>query len=370
MVPKVRSVKILKLPGKKSPYWYLRWWEYSEHSKAWKEKWKSTGTTVKKEAEAERRLLERNLEDGKRHESEMPWDDFVHLFMEKHVSRKPPSTQKTYQRCLNAFSKIGQPRNLAAVSHALLEDYATQRLKNGAAAATVNRDLRHVRASLKWAKRRGYISQVPDFNGVFVKEDRKKPTIIPEEDFLAMIRALNDSKVQLTKRSSEWWKVYLYIAYYLGLRRGEIFGLEWGHISLDLGEIRIVAPTSKCRKERVLPLAPELCNLLSNWKKISSQKQGQISVLQWPYENYQPMYKDWHAIQTAAKITEGKHYALKNCRSTCASALIASNVPTIVVKDFLGHATVATTENYYINTKPALRSAVAARKVQIEDDMD
>jgi hypothetical protein len=39
----------------------------------------------------------------------------------------------------------------------------------------------------------------------------------------------------------------------------------------------------------------------------------------------------------------------------------------VVVKDFLGHATVATTENYYINTKPALRAAASARKVRLED---
>ena len=43
-----------------------------------------------------------------------------------------------------------------------------------------------------------------------------------------------------------------------------------------------------------------------------------------------------------------------------------NQVPTVVVKDFLGHATVATTENYYINTKPAMRAAAQARKVQVE----
>jgi hypothetical protein len=32
----------------------------------------------------------------------------------------------------------------------------------------------------------------------------------------------------------------------------------------------------------------------------------------------------------------------------------------------LGHATVATTENYYINTKPAMRAAANARKVCLE----
>jgi len=55
-------------------------------------------------------------------------------------------------------------------------------------------------------------------------------------------------------------------------------------------------------------------------------------------------------------------------RSSCASELIAANVPTVVVKDFLGHESVTTTETYYCNTKPALRSAANARKVRLEDE--
>ena len=89
-------------------------------------------------------------------------------------------------------------------------------------------------------------------------------------------------------------------------------------------------------------------------------------VAAWPYDHLDSIYDDWHAIQKAAGIPDGRHYVPKNCRSTCASGLIAANVPTVVVKDFLGHQSVATTENYYINTKPALRAAGNARKVCLE----
>ena len=75
-------------------------------------------------------------------------------------------------------------------------------------------------------------------------------------------------------------------------------------------------------------------------------------MLPWPYDNYRNIYDDWHAIQKAAGIPDGEHYVPKNCRSSCASELIAANVPTVVVKDFLGHATVATTENYYKTQSP------------------
>ena len=74
----------------------------------------------------------------------------------------------------------------------------------------------------------GYISEVPDFKGVFIREDRKKPVIIPEEDFMEMVKALRKPELVLRHCSADWWRMFLYIAYYLGLRRGEILGSHLG----------------------------------------------------------------------------------------------------------------------------------------------
>lgn len=366
----VRKVKLLKLPNGKSPFWYLRWWELAPDGTTWTEKWQSTKTTVRKTAEQKRRNLERELDDGRYADSEMTWAEFVTAFLEKHASRKPLSTQSAYKHCLNAFTQFGKPKLLRNVTHALLEDFATNRLNLGTAPATVNRDLRHVRAAMRWAKRRGLIPEAPDFKGVFVRENRNRPVIMPEEDFLVLVKALGSPAIGLSKRPPAWWKVFLYLAYYLGLRRGEALGLTWDCVSIETLEIRILAPTSKGRKERVVPIAPEIGNMLGDWKRSSGPARDRDEVLPWPYDGYRPFYDDWHAIQKAAGIPDGQHYVPKNCRSTCASALIAANVPTVVVKDFLGHATVATTENYYINTKPALRAAAAARPVRIEQPDD
>lgn len=182
-----------------------------------------------------------------------------------------------------------------------------------------------------------------------------------------MVGALRKPDLALKRRSPEWWRVFLYVAYYLGLRRSEMLGLTWSHISFDTLEVRVMAASSKGRKERVVPMAPELSKVLSQWRENQGKVKSSDEVLPWPYDTYRQLYEDWHAIQEAAGIPEGEHYVPKNCRSTCASELIAANVPTVVVKDFLGHATVGTTENYYINTKPALRAAAGARKVRLED---
>lgn len=368
MAPRVRKVQVLKHPNGKSPNWYLRWWELTPDGTKWVEKWRSTRTSVKKKAEGQRRELERELDDGKRAESETSWKEFVELFLEKHAARKPATTLSVYRQCLNAFTEAVKPKKLAKVSHAVLEDFVDNRLRMGSAPATVNRDLRHVRAALRWAKRRGLISDAPDFKGVFVREDRKKPTIIPEEDFMAMVGALRKPDLTLKRRSADWWRVFLYVAYYLGLRRSEILGLTWGRISFDTLDVHVLAATSKGRKERVVPMAPELGEMIKQWRDKQGKAKSTDEVLPWPYDTYRQLYEDWHLIQKAAGIPDGEHYVPKNCRSSCASELIAANVPTVVVKDFLGHATVATTENYYINTKPALRAAASARKVRLEND--
>jgi integrase len=135
-------------------------------------------------------------------------------------------------------------------------------------------------------------------------------------------------------------------------------------------EIRVLAPTSKGRKERVVPIAQAMAELLREWRESQRPTSVNEEVLPWPYDTYRALYEDWHTIQTKAGIPEGQHYVPKNCRSACASELIAAGVPTVVVKDFLGHASVTTTENYYINTTPALRAAATAREVRIVDATD
>jgi integrase len=365
MATPVRKVQLLKHPNNRSPFWYVRYWELRSDGRTWREVWRSTKTTVKKDAEAIRRKIERELDAGKRYDADMPWCEFVQEFLEKHAVRKSFRTHQTYQECLGLFTKTAKPKRLSDVTLALLEDFANARLKNGVSGPTVNRDLRHIRAALKWAFRREYLVRLPDFTAVFLRVDATQPVTIPEEDFLSMITALQGPDLVLRKRPKEWWRVFLYVAYYLGLRRGEILGLTWDRIHFDTLEARVLAITSKGRKDRVVPLPPELAEVLRKWRDSQGKEDAKGEVLPWPYPSYRQIYSDWHTIQTAAGIEAGQHYVPKNCRSSCASELIAAGVPTVVVKDFLGHATVATTEKYYINTKPALRAAALARKVKV-----
>lgn len=140
--------------------------------------------------------------------------------------------------------------------------------------------------------------------------------------------------------------------------------MNWERVSFDRQELLVSASSSKGKKDRLVPMALELVQLLREWYDRQRPADPQAKVLPWE-GNLRGLYPDWHRVQTAAGIPEGQHYLPKHCRSSCASALIAANVPTAVVKDFLGHSSVVTTERYYLNTQPALRAAANARKVKL-----
>ena len=75
------------------------------------------------------------------------------------------------------------------------------------------------------------------------------------------------------------------------------------------------------------------------------------------------LHANWRRIVKAADLPDGVSYVPKNCRSSCGSQMVQNGVPTMVVRDFLGHSTVLTTERYYLSTsKDALRKAAESRE--------
>jgi integrase/recombinase XerC len=369
MATSIRRVQVIKRPGGRSPYWYLRYWVRSPEGGKPKECWKSTRTAIREQADEQRHKLERQLEAGAADEPSTSWGDFREA-VEKHIAQKPGTTIGVYRNALNVFEKLVRPSDLATITPAVIENFAQQRLRDGLAPATVNRDLRHLKAALRGAVRRGLLPAAPDFHGVFVREPKKSPVAIPEEDFLRLIRAVESKDADLRRRDAPWWRMFLYVAYYLGLRRGESLALRWEDIRWETREVRVQAFTSKGRKERILPIAARLTELLASyWSSDGSPKPSE-PVFPWPYDTARPLYDDWKRILLAAELPDDRRYTLNQFRSSCATALIASNVPTVVVKDFLGHSSVTTTDEYYVDTEPSMRAVAEAREIKLTVSMD
>jgi integrase/recombinase XerC len=351
-----------KVPTKAGVWWMA--WRCPETGKQFRV---STGAREKSVArqiarEKERRLLLDPFGLEPQLTPNRSWTEFVKEFLQHIKAKNRPGTECTYAISLNHLTGYAKPVLLRDVSPAVLQNFVRHRSDSKAKPATVNKDLRSIRSALKWADQRGYIP-CPSFKGLFVREDVKAPVVIPSEHVAAMLTALGSPTIDLKVRPSSWWKVFLSIIYGLGLRRSEALGLKWNVLDFDSKWITILSETSKGRKDRQLPVGEKLINVLQEWYTCHTPRpQPTDKILPWEKQSLRQLYLDWKAISKAAGFPDGIRYVPKNYRSTCGSELIQNGTPSMVVKDFLGHSTVTTTEKFYVNTSQSLRAAVDRRE--------
>ena len=367
MSDRVRKVQILKHPNGKSPNWYLRFW-VPKSGGGWKQVWKSTGTPVKREAEAKRREKERELEGGLAAADDPPWDRFTADYIAFQADRRRAGTVRAYRTAFDAYDRLMRPKTVSDVTVQALSTFVRKRLAEGRRPATVNNALRHLKSALRWAEWQGQVVKAPNFRGLMIREDRPRPRLLTDRDFAAMVSAVDDSRFRPKRRPAGWWRTLLHMGFYGGLRMGEMLTLRWDDLDLEgasgrldgTPSLTLRAEETKGRTERTVPLAAGMPELLSEWRGRQKDRSGK--VLPWDRESPRALYDDWKAIQQAAGFG-GKPFKIHDLRRGCASALIASGVSTAAVKEWLGHKAIATTESYYVNAGPALAAAAGMRSV-------
>lgn len=353
-----------KVPTKAGVWWMA--WRCPETGKQFRV---STGAREKSVArqiaqEKERNLLLDPLGLVPQLTPNRSWTEFVKEFLHHIKAKNRPGTEYTYAISLNHLTDFAKPVLLRDVSVAVLQNFVRHRSDSQAKPATVNKDLRSIRSAMKWADQRGYF-RCPSFKGLFVREDVKVPVVIPGAHIEAMLGCLENPVIGLKVRPAGWWKVFLNIIYGLGLRRNEAMGLTWNTLDFDRKWITIKSETSKGRRDRQLPVGEKLLNVLLEWNRCQTTRPKPTDkILPWEKRSLRQLYSDWKTIITAAGLPEGISYVPKHYRSTCGSELIQNGTPSMVVKDFLGHSTVTTTERFYVNTGQSLQAAVDKREKQ------
>ncbi|MCO8121320.1 site-specific integrase [Stieleria sp. TO1_6] len=276
---------------------------------------------------------------------------------------------------LKQFDPVVVQKNVHEIDIAILQNFVQARRKmmtKGVpiSVATVNKDLRAVRAALNFARERGYIESCPSFKSVTLREDRPSPVVIPKADRDKIYAALEADGLELRVRPKQWWFVLLVIIEALGVRRKEALAITWRDVDFERGEITIQAATSKGRRHRTLPMNEKLVGVLRQHQPCEAEIDPDAHLLPWDKKSLRSLYDDWHAIVAKADLLSKKKVLPKHFRSTCGSELIEAGAPTVVVKDFLGHASVTTTESFYINTGSSLRAASEAREKRDNEQRD
>jgi hypothetical protein len=182
--------------GKDGASWYCEWREPDKSVRC-----KSCGSGVKGKrlAETMAKQIRAELVTGtyKRNRgNEKTWDGFVEQYTDKLLSGLAPTTMTEAVTALAHFRRIANvgAKTLAAVSTETIDGFRSARRtergkKPGSviSAATVNKDLRHVKAALRVAHDWGYLERLPKVK--FEREQRTLPPYVTPEHFAAIYTA-------------------------------------------------------------------------------------------------------------------------------------------------------------------------------------
>lgn len=219
--------------------------------------------------------------------------------------------------------------------------------------ATLNKDLRAIKAAFRKAAAWGYVTQVPSIT--FVREQQTLPTYVLPEHFIAIYRACDQSASKPASRAqpADWWRGLLMFAYLTGWRIGEILSLTWDDVDLGTGTAKTRAEANKGKRDALIALHPVIIDHLVPLRVVSGP------VFDWPH-NRKTLQDEFDSIQADAKIDDEPiraRYTFHDLRRAFAT-MNALRMSEQALQTLMRHQSPLTTKRY-VNVARQLKPALA-----------
>ncbi|RJR35121.1 MAG: site-specific integrase [Desulfobacteraceae bacterium] len=170
---------------------------------------------------------------------------------------------------------------------------------------------------------------------------------------------------QLKESASGISPALLMTAYWSGMRRGEIFNLEWNQVDLKEGVIRLKAEDTKSRRPRVIPIALELLN---TFRGLPSRF-GKGLVFPSPVKDKDGEERPFRDIREALKSAcngiplsygrkEENGFTFHDLRHTFNTDMDRAGVPQVVTMAIMGHEDTSMFGRYRTVTTEDLQDAI------------
>lgn len=214
--------------------WYISWYDLAgkRHSESC-----GPGARGQNRAEKRKRRIQSELDIGVHQpNSRRLWAEFQAEYEERILSGRAPKTRDAAIDSLGHFQRIIKPARVQSITTAMIDTFvAKRRLEPGkkpgsvVRPATINKDLRHIKAALRVAHDWGYLPEMPKIR--MVKVPQTLPTYVTPEHFdLIYCKACDLAKFPQNPdqhyTQADWWRALVVTAYMTGLRVGEILAVR------------------------------------------------------------------------------------------------------------------------------------------------
>ncbi len=293
----------------------------------------------------------------------------LEIFLEEHYLPWALANLKSGQQTVDSV-KRAFPDYLALpmvnINLAKIEKWRTQKLNDGLKSTTINRIVNALRGVLTKAVEWETIPEHPLQKLKALKIDEiKKARYLSDDEEIALYQALQDRDEKLKQarargnhhrelRGYELLPDLTQCAYAdrmtplvtlslkTGMRRGELFDLEWEAIDLTNKVLTVHGDTAKSSKTRHIPLSQTAIEAIKQWRKQAPTDNNRV----FPADHggrLDNVRKSWDTILTMAGISSFRWHDM---RHDFASKLVMRGVPLNTVRELCGHADLNTTLRY------------------------
>lgn len=247
------------------------------------------------------------------------------------------------------------------------------KLRSGLSPSTV----KHIRTALRRALRLALKWRLVSYNSATLVDlpDADRPEIKPltQDQARQLLDAAKGSRVE----------ALLVVALRLGLRRGELLGLQWGDVDLDERQLNVVraiqripgqpltaAPLKTRGSRRNIALPDEVVRTLRA-HRVRQAEHRLAAGAEWSDNGFvfpntigkpqEPRAIDaiFKRLLNRAKLPGSTRF--HDCRHTCATLLLENGADLYEVSRLLGHSTIGITANTYGHVTARMKRGLADR---------
>ncbi len=267
-------------------------------------------------------------------------------YIREHSALKKRSTSRDEASLKHLLPFFGE-YELTKIRSSIVNEYKSKRLLDGAAPATVNKELALMKHAFNLAvKEWEWLSDNPLFKICMEKEPPAKDRWLTE-----------DEEKMLLLASPDWLKEIVIFAVDTGCRRGEILSLPWKHVDLTRRVATIFG--RKTGEWRGIPLSRRIREMLitkHSGRKVQSLRED--FVFTHPAGQMVDIHELRWAFESALKRVEIKDFRFHDLRHTFATRLAQRGIDLFTIQKLLGHKSFETTQRYAHHCAESLRRGI------------
>lgn len=239
--------------------------------------------------------------------------------------------------------KLGS--NIKVVDFYVLRGFITTLYDKELSKSSIERKISTLKSFFKFLYRRGIIADNPARMLKFPKKEKYLPNVFNVDDIFTLLD-LPDKSTPMGMRDA----LILELLYGTGVRVSELVGLDRSMV--DLQGMRILV-LGKGKKERIVPLAPELISLIKDYYKVMYDivSEGRVVESDALIINRLGSRMTDRTIRRIVEAYLKKaglplDYSPHSFRHTFATHLLEGGADLRSIQELLGHESLATTQKY------------------------